>query len=55
MTDNELVSLGFCEAADALARGGTTSRALVEALFRRADEIEPRLNAFTWQIGRAHV
>ncbi|MBQ7251092.1 MAG: Asp-tRNA(Asn)/Glu-tRNA(Gln) amidotransferase subunit GatA [Kiritimatiellae bacterium] len=49
MTDNELVSLDFCGAADALARGETTSRELVAALLARADALEPRLNAYTWR------
>ena len=42
------VNWGVLEAADALARKTVSAVELAQALLARADQLNPRLNAFTW-------
>ncbi|HPC58308.1 MAG TPA: amidase, partial [Kiritimatiellia bacterium] len=49
----DLCELGFLAAADALAKGETTSAELTAALLARAEKLEPALNALTWRDAEA--
>jgi len=49
----DLCELGFLEAADALAKGETTSAELTAALLARSEQLEPALNALTWRDAEA--
>ncbi|CAN5157149.1 Asp-tRNA(Asn)/Glu-tRNA(Gln) amidotransferase subunit GatA [soil metagenome] len=48
MSSETLYSYTVQEASDALAAGSITSLQLTEACLKRIEELEPKINAFTW-------